>query len=68
MVSSIGIVGLRAHHIPKQVQEPKYLNDEPNEWPLEEHEEDTSEETQRPSDFLFPSEEVECLFHADDKC
>ena len=26
------------HHVPEQVQEPKYLHDEPNERPFEEYE------------------------------
>ena len=58
----------RVHHVPKQVQEPKYLHDEPDERPFEEYEQDASKETQRPSNFLFPGEEVERLLRTNDKC
>jgi len=32
----------RVYHLPKQVQEPKYLHDEPNKRPFEEYKQDAS--------------------------
>ena len=42
---------------PKQVEETKSLDEHPDERPLEEDEQDSTEETYRASDFLFASEE-----------
>ena len=52
---------------PKEVQEPKGLDNDSDERPLEEHEQDASNETEGPSKLLFPGEEVERLRGANDK-
>lgn len=53
--------------VPEQVEKPEYLHEEPDERPFEEYKYDTSKETQGPPNFLFPSEEVKRLLHADDE-
>lgn len=59
------------HHVqdvPKQVQEPEYLHQEPNERPFEEYKQNPPQEAQSSSNLLFPREEVESLLPADDEC
>lgn len=54
--------------IPEQIQEPERLYDHPNKRPFEKDEEDTTEEAERAADFLFASEEGECLLGTNDQC
>jgi hypothetical protein len=56
------------NHVPKQVQEPKGLNDHPNYWPLEHNDDkDASNEAHAPSYLVLPSEEVKRLLRTDDE-
>ena len=52
---------------PKEVQEPKRLYYDSNEWPLEEDQQDATNETYRAPHFLLSCEEVERLLRADDE-
>ncbi|OJT14317.1 hypothetical protein TRAPUB_9178 [Trametes pubescens] len=55
-------------HAPEEVEEPKRLDDDAHERPLEEDEEDAADEARRPAQLLFPREEVERLGGPDDEC
>lgn len=46
---------------PEKVEETECLDYHANEGPLEEDQQDPTQETHSPAYFLFPGEEVECL-------
>lgn len=52
---------------PEQIEEPKQFQHKSEEWPFDEYEEDTAEETEGPPYLLFPCEEIKCLLWPDDK-
>lgn len=58
---------MAGEHAPEEVEEPERLDDDPNERPLEEHEQDAADEARRPAQLLFPREEVERLGGPDDE-
>ena len=47
--------------VPEEVQEPKGFDNHSYEGPLEEHQQDPANETDRPSKLLFSREEIERL-------
>lgn len=53
---------------PKEVEEPKRLDDDADEGPFEEDEEDAADETCCPAQLLLAREEVKRLLGADDEC
>ena len=59
---------IRRMNAPKQVEEAKRFDEHANERPFEEDEEDAAEETDRPANLLFTSEEGDGFLRADDKC
>lgn len=52
---------------PKEVEEAKRLDAHAHERPLEEDEEDSTEETEGATNLVFACEEVKCLFGTDDE-
>ena len=53
---------------PEQIEKPKSLYTHAHKGPLEEHEQDTTEETCRPAQFLLSCEEIKRLLRTDDEC
>jgi len=54
-------------HAPKEVEEPKRLDNHTNEWPFEEDEDDSAKEAERSANFLSAPEEGEGLLGTDDE-
>ena len=55
-------------YAPEEIEEAKCLDYDTHERPLEEHEQDATNETHGAAELLFPREEVECLLWPDDEC
>ena len=54
--------------VPEEIEETKCLDYNTHERPLEEHEQDATNEAHSPAELLFPREEVEGLLWSDDEC
>ena len=54
-------------YAPEEIEETKCLDYDAHERPLQEYEQDATNEAHSPAELLFPREEVECFLRANDE-